>query len=253
MTCKKENQKMNNKFISAIAVIFTAGAVNAADVTGEIEIVANDEGDVVNEITLDFTADGGIATAGIEMDETGINGYNIGTTVSGVTLSYGDQGDIMTGGGLNVVGGTTLADPTSADVSLIASVGDAQILVGFADGITTVNNLQLGYSVGVVDATLDYNVDSTYITLVGSAGYEVAGVAGNAIVSFDDSDNNIAYEVSAEVYGFTTYVNGDQDDLVQNIGAGWEDEIGGLTVFAEAEYNLDSEEVSPAVGISFAF
>ena len=133
---------------------------------------------------------------------------------------------------------------------MIASVAGAQILVGFSDGITDVNNLQLGYSLGVADATLDYNVDSTDITLVGSVGYEVAGIYGNAIVSYDD---NIAYEVSAGVYGVTTYVNGDEDDLVQNIGAGWEDEIGGLTVFAEAEYNLDSANVSPVVGLSFAF
>tara|TARA_R110000782_G_scaffold230464_1_gene316745 strand:+ start:2480 stop:3214 length:735 start_codon:yes stop_codon:yes gene_type:complete len=244
---------MNNKFISALAVILTAGAANAADVTGEIEIVANDSGDVVNEITLDFTADGGIATAGIKMDETGITGYNLGTTVSGVTLSYGDQDDIMTSGGLRVVGGGTLADPTSADTSLIVGVDGAQILVGFSDGITDINNLQLGYTIGGLGATVDYNVDSTDITVVGSAGYEVAGIVGNALVSFDDSDNNVAYEVSAAVYGLTTYVNGDQDDLMQNIGAGWEDEIGDLTLFAEAEYNIDSGDVSPAVGISFAF
>ena len=159
------------------------------------------------------------------MDETGITGYNLGTTVSGVTLSYGDQDDIMTSGGLRVVGGGTLADPTSADTSLIVGVDGAQILVGFSDDIT----------------------------VVGSAGYEVAGIVGNALVSFDDSDNNVAYEVSAAVYGLTTYVNGDQDDLMQNIGAGWEDEIGDLTLFAEAEYNIDSGDVSPAVGISFAF
>ena len=133
---------------------------------------------------------------------------------------------------------------------MIAGVAGAQILVGFSDGITDVNNLLLGYSLGVADATLAYNEDRTDITLVGSVGYEVAGIYGNAIVSYDD---NIAYEVSAGVYGVTTYVNGDEDDLVQNIGAGWEDEIGGLTVFAEAEYNLDSGDVSPVVGLSFAF
>ena len=49
------------------------------------------------------------------------------------------------------------------------------------------------------------------------------------------------------------YFDGDEDDALQNIGLGWKRDVNGLTLFAEGAYNLDSEEIKPAVGASFSF
>lgn len=241
---------MKNTFVAAIAAFFMAGAVSAAEVTGEVEVTVNGDAVATTDLTLGFTAGEGIATGSITLDENGVDGYALGTEVSGISLSYGDQGDIMLGGGLNVVGGSTLADPMSAETSLILGVGDANVLVGFGTDLTDVDNVQLGYTLGVVSASVDYNLDTSDLTVVGSGEYSLAGIDGGLTVSYA---NDIAYEVSAGLYGATVYVNGDQNDVLQNVGAGYETEVNGLTVFAEAEYNLDTSDITPAVGVSFKF
>jgi len=241
---------MKNTFVAAIAAFFMAGAVSAAEVTGEVEVTVDGDAVATTELTLGFDAGEGVATGSITLDENGIDGYAIGTTLSGVSLSYGDQDDIMIGGGLNVVGGTTIADPASADTSLILGVGDADVLIGFGADITAVDNVQVGYTLGVVSATVDYNLNTEDFTIVGAGSYSLAGIDGGLTVSYTDT---VAYEVSTGLMGATVYVNGDQDDMLQNLGAGYETEVGGLNVFAEAEYNLDTKEVTPAFGVSFAF
>ena len=236
--------------IAAVAAFFMAGTVSAAEVAGEVEVTVDDDAVATTEVTLDFTSGEGIATGSITLDEDGIDGYSLGTEVVGVSLSYGEQDDIMLGGGLNVVGGSTLADPASAETSLIMGVGDAEVLVGFGDDLTDVDNVQMGYSLGIVSASVDYNLDSEDFTVVGSGEYTVAGIDGGLTVSYADS---FAYEASTGLYGISVYVNGDEDDLLENVGAGYETDVGGVTVFGEAEYNLDTEEVTPAVGVSFKF
>lgn len=241
---------MKNTFLAAFAAIFLASTASAAEVTGDVEVTVDGDAVATTELTLDFVAYEDIASASITLDENGVDGYSIGTMVSGVTLSYGDQGDIMLGGGLNVVGGSTLADPVSADTSLIVGIAEAQVLVGFGADLSEVENLQLSYDMGMVAASLDYNVDSEELTVVGAGSYTFGTVDTGLLVSYDDT---FAYELTAGAYGFVAYVNGDEDEMLQNVGAGYETDFAGLTVFAEAEYNLDSEEVTPAVGVSLSF
>jgi hypothetical protein len=243
---------MKNTFIAAIAAFFMAGAVSAAEVTGEVEVSVDGDAVATTELTLRFsTGEDGIANGSISFDENGIDGYTIGTNVTGVSLSYGKHDDdIMIDPGLNVVGATTLADAASAETSLIAGYGAGQMLLGFGDDLTDIDNLQFSYDMGMVVASVDYNVDTEDYTVMGMGTYSFAGIESGLVVSYADT---FAYEVSASRYGVTAFVNGDENDALQNVGAGYETTVRGLTFYAEAEYNLDAEEVTPAVGVSFSF
>jgi hypothetical protein len=51
----------------------------------------------------------------------------------------------------------------------------------------------------------------------------------------------------------SAFVNGDADDMAQNIGAGVVYTKDSLSAFAEVGYNLDAKETTPALGVSFSF
>jgi hypothetical protein len=61
------------------------------------------------------------------------------------------------------------------------------------------------------------------------------------------------YESVATAYGITAYLNGDDTDMLQNIGGEYEMEVGGATFTAGANYNVDTEDFAPTAGIAFAF
>jgi hypothetical protein len=51
----------------------------------------------------------------------------------------------------------------------------------------------------------------------------------------------------------SAFINGDDADLAQNVGAGVVYTKNSLGAFAEVGYNIDAEEITPAVGVSFNF
>ena len=63
-----------------------------------------------------------------------------------------------------------------------------------------------------------------------------------------------AYEGSTTLLGVTGYLNGDQNDMTQNVGGSY---LLGLNDAASIEsklnYNLNSEQLSPSVNLSFSF
>ena len=74
-----------------------------------------------------------------------------------------------------------------------------------------------------VTASMDYNRTSeeyTWGARVDTA--EVTGVALGTTVSYET--DTLAYELDSTVstYGLTTYINGDEDDLLENVGVGHE-------------------------------
>ena len=229
--------------------------VSAAEVTGTVEVQltqdANDEIVATPELTLGYgTAGESAAFGSITFDGDELDGYTIGTTVNEVTVSMGDQGDLFMGGGLEVVGGETITDPTSADVSLTVTSGDFGVLVGLTDpsvDATDVSNLQLAATVAGVTATVDYNVDSEETSLAGA--YSIGGAT--MIGSY--ADDTFGYEVQYTMNEVTVFANGDEDDALQNVGAGYRTTAAGLDFYVEAGYNLDSEEMTPAAGVVFKF
>lgn len=244
---------MKNTFVAAIAAFFMTGAVSAAEITGEVAVEVVVDGDVVTtteELTFGFTAGDGIATGSVTLDEDGIAEYSIGTMVGNVSLSYGDQSDIMIEGGLNALGGTTLADPVSGDTSLIAGYGTGQVLVGFNSALDDVDNVQFAYSMDMLAVSVDYNFNSDDLTVIGAGTYTFSEVDTQLIVSYNDM---FAYELSASYNGFTAYLDGDEDDATQNLGLGYESTHNGLTYFVEAEYNFDDKDLVPAFGLSLSF
>lgn len=200
-------------------------------------------------VALDFSAtDGGDLT---------LDNWTVGTSVSGVALAFGDDNGLMP----EAEGEQTLAAPAMTE-SLQASVGAASIAVGFTDwttDITDISNVQGAYTLGteVSDVTLsgDMNLDTDNVVL----GLEIAGLdLGAASIG-----GAATYDMDAEMFGFETvaktgnivsYLNGDQDDPLQNIGAEYTYNMSaGVDFTAGTNYNLDSEDLTPTVGLSFNF
>jgi len=202
----------------------------------------------VGGVALDFSAtDGGNLT---------LDNWTVGTSVSGVALAFGDDNGLLPG----AEGEQTLAAPVMTE-SLQATLGTASVAVGFTDwtsDITDISNVQGAYTLGtaVSDVTLsgDINLDTDNIVL----GAEIAGVdLGAASIG-----GAATYDTDAEIFGFETvaktgsivsYLNGEQDDLLQNIGGEYQVDVNGATFTAGANYNLNSEELTPTVGLSFNF
>jgi hypothetical protein len=200
-------------------------------------------------VALDFSAtDGGDLT---------LDNWTVGTSVSGVALAFGDDNGLMPG----AEGEQTLAAPAMTE-SLQLSVGAASVAVGFTDwtsDITDISNVQGAYTLGtaVSDVTIsgDMNLGTDNIVL----GAEIAGVdLGAASIG-----GAVTYDMDAELFGFETvaktgnivsYLNGDQDDLLQNIGAEYTYNVSSsVDLTAGTNYNLDSEDLTPTVGLSFNF
>lgn len=258
---------MKNKILAVAATLFLAGNAYAAEVEGSVgvEFTENTAGDVVSTTTLDLgiTGIGGQAFGSVGLESTDsetltVDTYQIGTTVNGVTLSYGKQEDLFSSPGLEVIGGETLATPGDDFESLRVSFGALALQVGLTDVSTDaseVENVQAAYGLQVgivsVDTAVDYNIDAEQYTVVvgGSVDTEIATFGLD--VSHDET--TAAYELSASNWGVTGFVNGDENNSVQNIGAGYASDFGGVSFYLEAGYNVDTEETTPAAGISFSF
>jgi hypothetical protein len=72
----------------------------------------------------------------------------------------------------------------------------------------------------------------------------------------------MTYDVDAEVIGFenvvtrgglTAYLNGDDTDLLQNIGGEYTMDVSGATFAAGANYDTDTKDLTPTASLSFNF
>jgi hypothetical protein len=142
------------------------------------------------------------------------------------------------------------------------TVGDAQVALGFTDwtaDITDISNVQGAYTMGVagldVTAAVDYNLDTENTVLgAGIGGVELGAVALSGAVTYDVDAEAFGYETVANAYGVTAYLNGDDSDMLQNVGGEYEYSLnGGATLTAGANYNIDTEDFAPTAGISFSF
>jgi hypothetical protein len=262
---------MRNVFITTIAAMAFAGAATAAELGGSVgvEITENSAGNYVAETTLGFgvTAETGVGVAfgGFDFESVDggnltVDGWQVGVELPSATLSFGDQGDIFVGNDFEIVGGDTIANPASSHESLIAEFGAGAILVGFTD-ITTdlgdIENIQGSYSLtsGQIGLTAvgDYNIDSENWTVGAKADAKLSEVAVGGIVTYAQATEVVAYEASAGYSFVTAFVNGDDTDAFQNVGAGVAYDFSGLNVYAEGTYNVDAETNSVGAGVSFSF
>jgi hypothetical protein len=258
---------MKKLFLTTVAAITFAGAAYAADVGGEVSVDVTKDiaGNYVAApgVDLSFGVKGEAATvfAGVDVttdnSDLVLDGWNIGVAFGGTSLSFGDQGDLFSFGGLEEVGGDTLADVADDHESLIISHGNFAALVGFTDigaDVSDIENVQLAYEGKAAsvsyNATVDYNLDTEDFVVGAAAATTIASVNAGLAVTYADA---FAYEATAGYKVATVFVNGDEADALQNIGLGVKHTFNGADLYAEVGYNVDTEEATPAFGVSFAF
>lgn len=262
--------------LTTVAAVAFAGAAFAADFSGEVgaDVTRNVAGDYVATPTIELSfghkADGATAFGGVGVEADNgdlvVDSWHVGVAFGGTSLSFGDQGDLFDFGGLEVVGGDTLADPADDHESLIVGHGAFSALVGFTDigaDMGDVENVQLAYDkdygVVVVSAAVDYNLNTeAYILAVAADSNVTETVNLGTTLTYDDAASLLAYEAVGTYDGFeavaiSAFVNGDETDMAQNIGAGVVYTKDSLSAYAEVGYNLDTKEATPAVGVAFSF
>ena len=232
------------------------------------------------EVSLDFTQDanddwGGAMGLDLGVDATGLatvdldfsatdgnaltlDNWTVGTDVNGIGIAVGDDNDAFVG----AEGEQTLAAPAMTE-SVQVTVGDASVAVGLTDwttDVTDISNIQGSYTLGDVagianiTAAGDYNLDSENIVLGAEIGGITVGEAAlSGAVTYDTDAEMFAFEGVANIMGLTAYANGDQDDAFQNVGGEYTLNLGGAELTAGGVYNMDAEELTPTVGVSFSF
>jgi hypothetical protein len=268
-----------NKLLTTTAVtVLLAGTAHAEQalvlpaaplVSGSIETViaetANDKYGATTSFDLDVNAPDGIVTGGISFKATpstsvSVDEWNIGTTIGATALSFGEQGNIWFDTESSAVNGT-IEEPTMAKESLQVSTMGATVALGFdaiGTDVTDLENVQFSYGMNVaildVVTAADYNVDNQEWVVAGRADTAgmLEGVRLGGAVSYGTLSEKTSFEADATVMGLTGYLNGDTDDLTQNVGGSYT--IGEeLTLEGAVNYNLNTEVVAPSVTLSFNF
>jgi len=263
--------------VSVLAILFATSVAAQADTTAhthpaptspvsasiEFDVTKNTSDKYVGKTTLGFELEGtGPAFGGFELkaiDGTiSIGDWNIGTAVAGATVSLGKQGDLFPSAGLEVVGSTTLANPT-VNESVIATAGGLSVMAGFdslSTDVTDLDNVQASYDfeVGIIGmgAAVDYNTDTKEKSYGVSSSLDLTtdmSIGGTATYAA----NKLGYEVNATAGVISMFANGDEDNKLQHIGAGVKGSLNGLDLYAEASYDTDAEDLTPAIGASFKF
>lgn len=241
-----------------------AAPAMTSGITGsiEMEFAETAAGDIGATTTLGLGVEAqGIAFGSIDLEtENGsalaVDGWALGTVVGPAAISVGDQGGVFVEG----ENGATLADPAMGE-SVNVSLGGIGLAVGFNDlsaDVTDLSNLQGAYTADMgrfaLTAAGDYNLDSEDWALGGRVeGLEVAGVGLGSTLTYGSATEAIGYEVDGSIMGVTAYLNGDDSDMLQNVGAGYTRDLGGLSVGTDVNYNIDTEEFAPSVTVGFTF
>ena len=106
---------MKTKILAVAATLFLAGNAYAAELEGSVgvEFTENSAEDVVATTTIKLgvtgvgNSFGSVGLKSTDSETITIDTYQVGTTVNGVTLSYGKQEDLFATPGMEVVGGDT--------------------------------------------------------------------------------------------------------------------------------------------------
>ena len=262
---------MRNILMTTVTALFVAGTATAAELGGSVgvEVSKNNAGDYVATTTLGFGAStetgvglafGGFTFESVDSGDLTVDEWQVGVALPSVTLSFGNQGDIFVSNNFEIVGGDTIANPVSDHESLIVEFGAAAVLVGFTD-ITTdlgdIENVQGSYTFAVAGADLtavgDYNINSENWTLGAKADATVGEFAVGGIVTYANDTEVFGYEASAGYNIVTAFVNGDNTNMLQNVGAVVAYDFSGLNLYAEGTYNVDDKTNRIGAGVSLNF
>ena len=264
---------MRKVFIAVAATLFAGTAFAETPVvttgpvlSGEMELVFSQDATTDKwggAMGIDLGIDAvGLAT--VDLDLTATSGSSVDLTdwavsgnVANVGIAFGTDNGVFVG----AEGEQTLAAPAMTE-SLAISMGGASVALGFTDwttDVTDVSNIQGAYTMGIAGLDLtasgDYNLN-TENTVVGGtlSGVNLGSAAFSGTMTYDTDAEALGYEGVANAYGITAYLNGDDEDALQNIGGEYVYSFGpGTELTAGANYNLDSEELNPTAAMSFAF
>ena len=264
---------MRNVFITTVAAMAISTAAFAEDTTtlgfgpvlsGEVALnfAETAAGKTAGTMGLDLGVDmSGMATIDLNFKATDGNAitldtWAVGTTVAGVGVAVGDDLGVMPG----AEGEQTLAAPAMAEAVQV-TVGDAVVAVGLTDwtaDITDVSNIQGAYTLNIasldVTAAADFNLDTDNTVLgAGVAGLDLGVASLGGAMTYDMDAEVFGYETVATTGGLTAYLNGDDTDALQNIGAEYEVDVNGATIATGANYDTDAKDLTPTVSLSFNF
>jgi len=203
----------------------------------------------------------GLATVDLdfEVDEDG-NGsladWTVGTTVGALGVAFGTDNGVMPG----AEGEQTLAAPAMTE-SLAVTTGAATVALGFTDwntDVTDISNVQGAYTLNVanldVTAAADYNLDTENTVLgAGISGLDLGIASIGTAMTYDVDAESFGFENVVTRGGLTAYLNGDDTDLLQNIGGEYTMDVAGATFAAGANYDVDAEDLTPTASLSFNF
>lgn len=255
------------KVFSTIAAIMVAGTAYAQDVTspniftGGVEVKLSEDrttDKITSTTTLDLGlgADTGFAFGNIALQSkdgtsVGVDEWNLGTVVGPATASIGDQGDIW----IAAEGEQTMANPTMNE-SIQVHVENVSVAMEFGDWKNDVSDISaVAGSISLGDEglstqlALDYDLDAEAYTLGARVDMDYVG----GVVTYAEANEKIAFELDTSMNGLTAYINGDEDEIARNVGAGYEFDLNGLVIEPKANYDLDAEELTPSVTASFSF
>lgn len=260
------------KLTALMIALGFAGVTQAATISGtvEVDITENSSNDYISteSIKLDIAGDQGVAFGSIKVktnasDQFILDEYSIGANLTDqASVSYGDQGDIFIGGGLEAVGANTIANPSDAGESIVLNVRKLSLRGKFSDTDTDISDfdtVQAKWTTSVdkfsVGVAVDHTISNDNNVFAGSVGFDLNESASlSTVVTHDETlANEVAYESILSLGSLSAYVDGDEGDWSKNVGAGYKSTWKDLGYYVEANYNLDTEEVTPAAGVSVSF
>lgn len=259
---------MKKVLFATTAITLAASGAFAADMNGEIalDIVkdANDKFVATPTIEMGVEGEVGVGSIGLIVDTNDtvkLDTYSLGVKVGEATVSFGDQGDLMEAfeGSTEAVGGQTLTDLDDDGESIMVQTGNIGVMVGFDDigtDVSDIKNVQVGAAAEIgavgIAAAVNWDQASEDITVGLNAQMNYNAINLGGTVTYTEALTG--YEVSAGYGNFGAFLNGDENDMAQNIGGGYYGDTGaGLTYYGEVGYNIDTEELTPAAGVTFKF
>ena len=251
--------------ISSLAMIAMSTSAFGADIAvdADIDITENTAGKYIatKKIAFDVTAVGD-AFGGVEVvagadDKLAVGDWNVGHAVGSASLSFGKQGNLFVEGEASAAN-SPLADP-SMGTSLQAAWSGVSVGLAFTDigtDVTDIASLQGAYQLelgGITASTsADYNINTKDIAVGVGFGLEIKDQSVDTVMTY--ANDVWAYEGSTTLLGITGYLNGDENDMTQNLGGSY---LIGLSDAASIEsklnYDMNSEQYSPSLNLSFSF
>jgi len=242
---------------TAISCISFSALANPLSGSVEVEVSegSSDAWKTTTTLGLAFETEGlafgGFNIESVDASNFTLDEWNIGTTIGPVTASLGKQGDIWVG----AEGEHTIAN-MSMDESLIISLDSTSVALEFKDyknDISEIESIALSHSLSIdplsVTAAVDYDLDSENWTL----GTRISMDSYGGVVTYGKEAETIAYEIDASMSDITVYVNGDEDEMLRNIGATYAMDLSGLAIEPKLNYDIDAEDLSPSISATLKF